>query len=296
MIVQFLLQIGECALNLVVGVGHSLAILPLVSEEIRQIEVQAVHRSSEPLVRVVHLPVLVETLVAYGVLPLLLPSLVILLEIGLISLVQPVNQCFQLSAGIHLRIQSQISPDNLFHVELAQLYVILRKRLEQILLAVYDQPTDGIASFLYPADDIFVVLHRLALHEGHVQRSACLVVQCQQNTEAASPVGNVQMHEALTGQRWLFPFTLDAVKPALDGGYTLTKSFGKLLDRLFLLLIGIPEFIFANLPFCSELVAASLAFIQLYALAHSILNCVLASAHRTFLAFEMPAKLVFIGL
>jgi hypothetical protein len=90
------------------------------------------------------------------------------------------------------------------------------------------------------------------------------------------------MNEALTGQRWLFPFTLDVVKPALDGGYTLTIAFGKLLDCLFLLLISIPKLIFANFSSCTELVAAGLAFIQLYALAHSILNCVLASTHRTF--------------
>ena len=39
------------------------------------------------------------------------------LEITFICLVQPVHQSFQLLAGMHLRILSQIASDNLFHVE-----------------------------------------------------------------------------------------------------------------------------------------------------------------------------------
>ena len=53
-----------------------------VGKEVRLVEVQTVHRGSQPLVRIVHFPVLVEALVGYCVLPLLLPFLVILLEIS----------------------------------------------------------------------------------------------------------------------------------------------------------------------------------------------------------------------
>lgn len=87
---------------------------------------------------IVHLPVLVQALVVNRVLPHLFPFLVIPLEITFICIVQPVHQSFQLLAGMHLRIQSQIASDNLFHVELAHLHVVLRKRLKQALLAVYD--------------------------------------------------------------------------------------------------------------------------------------------------------------
>ena len=43
MIVQILLQVSECSLNLVVGIGHSPAFLPLTGKEIRQVEIKAVH-------------------------------------------------------------------------------------------------------------------------------------------------------------------------------------------------------------------------------------------------------------
>ena len=94
-VVQVLLQVGECSLNLVVRIWHPLAVLTLVGEEVWKVEVQTVHRCSQPLVRIVHLAVLMETLVAYRVLPLFFPFLVILLEVCLISLVQPAHQFLQ---------------------------------------------------------------------------------------------------------------------------------------------------------------------------------------------------------
>ncbi len=77
MVVQVLLQISECPFDFVVRVGHSFAVFPLVGKEVRQVEVQTVHRSSQPLMRIVHLPVLVQALVVNRVLPLLFPFLVI---------------------------------------------------------------------------------------------------------------------------------------------------------------------------------------------------------------------------
>ena len=43
MVVQVLLQVSERTFNLVVRVWHSLAVLPLENEQIRKVEVQAVH-------------------------------------------------------------------------------------------------------------------------------------------------------------------------------------------------------------------------------------------------------------
>lgn len=52
MVIQILLQVGEHALDLVVGVRHSLTAWLLVCEQVRQEEVYAVHGSSEPFVGV----------------------------------------------------------------------------------------------------------------------------------------------------------------------------------------------------------------------------------------------------
>ena len=89
------------------------------------------------------------------------------------------------------------------------------------------------------------------------------------------------MHETLTAQRWMNPFAPDALQPALDGGNTHAKSFGKLTDRLLLLQISIPQDILAHLHSTTELVAAILTLIQLYAPAYTILLRVRTSAHKT---------------
>ncbi len=44
-VVQVLFQIGECTLNLIVCVRHSLTVLRLIGEEIWKVEIQTVHRS-----------------------------------------------------------------------------------------------------------------------------------------------------------------------------------------------------------------------------------------------------------
>ena len=59
MVVLVLLQVCERTLNLVVRIWLSLAVLPLKGEQVGKIKVQTVHRCSQPLVRVVHLPVFV---------------------------------------------------------------------------------------------------------------------------------------------------------------------------------------------------------------------------------------------
>ena len=55
-VVQVLLQVGECSLYLIVGVWHPLALRQLAGEEVRQIEVHAVHGGTQPLVSVRPLP------------------------------------------------------------------------------------------------------------------------------------------------------------------------------------------------------------------------------------------------
>ena len=123
-VVQILLQVSERTLDLVVRVGHPFAAFPLEGKEVWQMEVKAVHRSSQPSVRIVQLPVLMEALVANRGLPLFLPFLIVLLEVSLVSPVKPGSQVFQFPAGQHLGIQREIAPDYLLHMELTHLYRI----------------------------------------------------------------------------------------------------------------------------------------------------------------------------
>ncbi|MBR2235675.1 MAG: hypothetical protein IJ892_11560 [Prevotella sp.] len=89
------------------------------------------------------------------------------------------------------------------------------------------------------------------------------------------------MNEPLTGQWRLHPFALDVMQPALDGGYTHAKADRQLFDGLLLLLIGFPKSILAHIHSGTELIAAILTFIQLYAFAQSILFCMRTTTHKT---------------
>ena len=93
MIVQVLLQVRECSLNLVVGIGHSMAVLPLAGKEIRQIEIKAVHGCSQPPVHIMQSTILVQASAGYRVLPFLLPCLIFAPEISLMDSVQLIHKC-----------------------------------------------------------------------------------------------------------------------------------------------------------------------------------------------------------
>ena len=75
MVVQVLLQIGKRPFYLVVRVGHSLAVLSLVCEEIRHVEFQAVHGGSQPLMGVVRTAVPIDRTPVDGFLPRLFPGI-----------------------------------------------------------------------------------------------------------------------------------------------------------------------------------------------------------------------------
>lgn len=117
MIVQFFLQVSECSLHLVVGIGHPPEVLPLAGKETRQVEAKAAHGCPQPTVRIMQPAVLVRTAVRYHTPPLL------------------------------------------FNTD----------------------------------DHIFIVLRRLALYEGQIERLSTLRVQCEQHPEVAPPIRYVQM-------------------------------------------------------------------------------------------------------
>ena len=56
MVVEILFEVGESPFNLVVGVGHPVAFRLLVCEEVRQVEVNAVHGGAQPSVGELRLP------------------------------------------------------------------------------------------------------------------------------------------------------------------------------------------------------------------------------------------------
>ncbi len=179
----------------------------------------------------------------------------------------------QMLADLHLGIQRKVSPDNLLHVELAHLYVVLCKGLEECLLTVYDQAANAVATLPDAAYGVLVLFYCLALHESHIQRPSRGGIQRQQHTEVAPPKGHIQMDKTFTNQRRMHPFALDVMQPALDCRNTYLETLRQLPDGLLPVLIGCPQVVLAHIRTGTELVAAVTAFVQLYALAYTVLYC-----------------------
>lgn len=142
-VVQVLLKVGENPFNLVVRVRHAGA-LP-EGEQVREIEVDAVHRRFEPAVRVMRPP----RPFRHGTpvdeyVPLLFPTSVSLGEPVPVAPCQPAYQQQQLSGCQHPGLPCQVSPDYLAHVELAHLHLVRRELPEQAAHTVDDNPVDPV--------------------------------------------------------------------------------------------------------------------------------------------------------
>ena len=61
MIIEVLLQVCKCTLNLIVRVGHPFTFRSLISIQVRQIIIQTIHRRSEPAMEIVRLAVFVNS-------------------------------------------------------------------------------------------------------------------------------------------------------------------------------------------------------------------------------------------
>ncbi len=145
--VEVLLQVGENPLDLIVGLGHSGTIGPLVGEQVWTVEVDAVHGCAQPPVRVPGLP----RRLGYrppldGAVPALFPLRVVLAELAFSHQDKVLHQLVELTGCQQSRVQCKIPPDNLSHVELAHLDGRPLKELEQAASAINDD-----AAHLIPA-------------------------------------------------------------------------------------------------------------------------------------------------
>ena len=123
-VVQVLLQVGEGALDLVVRVGHPLALFLLVGEQVWQVEVDAVHGRPQAAVAIALLPVLQHRLLVDGVAIIRFPCVVVFEELFLGRACQPVHYAVERSRRQQLGILRDIAPHDLLHVELAHLDVV----------------------------------------------------------------------------------------------------------------------------------------------------------------------------
>ena len=241
MVVEVLLQVGECTFNLVVGVGHPLAILPLVGEKIREIEVYAVHGRPQPTVGELCLARLQHRAPHKRVVPLVLPSAVVALEVLLLRRSQAVDKHFQGSCRPKLRILSEIAMHDLHHVELAHLDLVRGEQTEQALSAVYDKAFYHVATSFDAAYGVRIVRIGLAPDEVHIQRQSCRIVKAKHHAPVVPPVGGIKVHVSASFNHGLFPFHGHVAQAALDGRIAYAKSLGQFGNGLLVGLVQLPE-------------------------------------------------------
>ena len=124
---------------------------------------------------------------------------------------------------------------------LAHLDLIGRKDAEEALLAVDDDASDSVSSFLYTAYGIRVVLVSLVLYEPKIEGYAASRIESEHDAPVVSPVSSVQMHKAGTGERRLLPCLFHISEATLDGRRTYTMCCSKFGNSLLAVLIGTPK-------------------------------------------------------
>ena len=136
--IEVLLEVCKRTLYLVVGVWHTLAALALEGEEVRQIEVHAVHCSTQPAVRIVraarslrHTPAVDDLRV------IRLPSLVLAYECIPVRCGNGENDTPQFPRRLESGFLGQVPADDADHVEVAHLYRVAGEFSEQTMHPVY---------------------------------------------------------------------------------------------------------------------------------------------------------------
>ena len=136
--IEVLFEVSKRALYLVVGVWHTLAVLPLEGEQVWQIKVDAVHCSTQPAVRVVrtarslrHAPSVDDIRV------IRLPSLVLAYKCVLVRCGNSENDTSQFYCRLESRLLGEVSANDADHVEVAHLYRVSGELREQTLHPVY---------------------------------------------------------------------------------------------------------------------------------------------------------------
>ena len=179
-VVQVLLQVGEHTLHLVVRVGHPLAALLLVGEQVGQVEGDAVHGRPQAAVGVARpARALAQGEAVDRVAPLLLPLAELLLELDSRERGQPAHESLQGDGGLEPRTLGEVAVDDAPHVELAHLHLVLpAEHPEKAAHPVDDDAPDGVAHLRYRLNGQHVVSHGLVPDEGDVQGAARGVHRC----------------------------------------------------------------------------------------------------------------------
>ena len=205
--IKIFLEVGEGALDFVVCVRHSSTALSLECEQVRQIEIHAVHCCAKPLVGVMAAAgPLRQAAAVDGVGVVRLPFLVLPDE----SLLVRVGDCeyyaFQLPCSPEPRILSEIPADDAYHMEVAHLHRVPCKLGEQAPHSVHDDTLDAVSPILYRRYCCTVILQGLMPYEFKIKNRTCEAVYREQDTPIAPPVGGIDIDVSTAVKHGLLPF------------------------------------------------------------------------------------------
>ena len=171
-------------------------------------------------------------------------------------------------------------------MELAHLDPVLWEGVEQATHSVDDDSPDGVAHARYRLHGFHVVCHGLVLDEGHVEGTACGIVQGKQHAPVAPPVGHVKVDEpAPPVKAGLFPPDVDSTQPALDGRRAFPCDGGYLADRLLAGLVERPKLLVSHRVTRAELVSAGHALVKLFPVPGAVALGDTRAARRAFFLF-----------
>ena len=168
-VVDVSFEVGEDALQPVVGIGHSIDLEP--SEQIRQIEADTGHSRAQPPVRVGCRSRLgVDGSFLQEGVPLDGPSLKGRSETIPVAGCQRGHQRLQLTSCRKPRVTRELPSDNGAHVILAHLHFVALKEREQRMHSVYDYAVNHIAVTLDPGEGLGIIRGALMSDVLEVQR------------------------------------------------------------------------------------------------------------------------------
>lgn len=210
-IVDVALQVGKDTLQLVVGVGHALDLLPC--EQIWQVKADAGHGRAQPAVGV-------ECLARLGAdgaffqerIPLDHPRFEGLCEALSVTGGQRRHQRLQFNAGGQTRIACELPPDDGAHVVLAHLHLVSVKEREQRLHPVDDDAVNHIAVMLNPRQRVRVVRGALMGDVFQVQRPSARCLKGNQNAAVAPEVSRANLHHTIPAAHRVAPWNTDTAQ------------------------------------------------------------------------------------
>ena len=179
-------------------------------------------------------------------------------------------------------------------MELAHLDPVLWEGVEQATHSVDDNSLDDVAHARYRLHGFHVVGYGLMLDEGHVEGTACGIVQGKQHAPVAPPVGHVKVDEpACPLKTGLLPPDVDSTQPALDGRRAFPCDGGYLADRLLAGLVERPKLLVSHRVTRAELVSAGHTLVKLFLVPGAVALGYPRAARRAFFLFIRPFFEVF---